>query len=461
MNWRFVTRVSRATPTLQVVVNPLIRRSSPIHDLVFSELRALNADYVRFVPWYPYPRLANPELAPPSQAGASWDFTYLDPVVTDFMHATAGHPRIVNFSTTPEWMWKTPSTVQVPSDPDTIDFGYQQGGQLAVPLETVGDYYRRVASWYSRGGFTDELGRPHRSRHRFRIECWEVLNEVNLEHVLSAELYTQLYDAIVTSVRGVLPHAKFCGLALSKPIPDYCRYFLDPANHRRGVPIDFISYHFYASPKLDRPQAWGPEAFAQADEFLGNVDRVDAIRARLSPHTRTAVDEIGTVLPLATVQTTPEAIPSMYWNFSGAVFAYVFAQLAAKGIDVVSQSQLVGYPGQFPSASMVDWNTGKPNARFRVLQLLLKHMRPGIALCHSTTSSDQIYAVGFRAPNQRRKLLLINKQDRDVVVRGRGLAGARIAAVDASSRSAPDRVHVPSVDEYHLKGYAVALATLP
>jgi hypothetical protein len=42
----------------QVVVNPMIRRTSPIHDRVFEMLHNLQAEYVRFVPWLPYPRLS-------------------------------------------------------------------------------------------------------------------------------------------------------------------------------------------------------------------------------------------------------------------------------------------------------------------------------------------------------------------------------------------------------------------
>ena len=35
----------------QVVVNPLLRRESPVHDAMFESLAALQADYVRYVPW--------------------------------------------------------------------------------------------------------------------------------------------------------------------------------------------------------------------------------------------------------------------------------------------------------------------------------------------------------------------------------------------------------------------------
>src|SRR5260370_4797293 len=65
--WDSVTRVSNTTASLQVVVNPPLRRGSKIHDRVFEALRDLQPDYARFVPWLAYPRLAVAELEPPHE----------------------------------------------------------------------------------------------------------------------------------------------------------------------------------------------------------------------------------------------------------------------------------------------------------------------------------------------------------------------------------------------------------
>ena len=52
VDWNTQIGVSQTTPTIQVVVNPLLRRESGgIHDNIFSSLQQLEADYVRFVPW--------------------------------------------------------------------------------------------------------------------------------------------------------------------------------------------------------------------------------------------------------------------------------------------------------------------------------------------------------------------------------------------------------------------------
>src|SRR5579875_2955197 len=44
VDWPEQAQSMRTTPTLQVVVNPLLRRGSPIHDETFAALRSLGAD---------------------------------------------------------------------------------------------------------------------------------------------------------------------------------------------------------------------------------------------------------------------------------------------------------------------------------------------------------------------------------------------------------------------------------
>ncbi|MGH9401908.1 MAG: hypothetical protein ACRD2P_07370 [Terriglobia bacterium] len=201
VNWDKVTGASKTTPTLQVVVNPPLRRGSAIHNRDFEALHNLGADYVRYVPWLPYPKLAVAELEPPANGKTSWDFSLIDPMMEDFMDATAGRSVIINFSTIPQWMWKTPKPVPYPADPNQVTWRYEQGTELVDPtMKQVADYYGRLVSWYTRGGFKDEYGREHKSDHHYKIAYWEILNEVDFEHRMSPEFYTHLYDAIAGAI---------------------------------------------------------------------------------------------------------------------------------------------------------------------------------------------------------------------------------------------------------------------
>jgi hypothetical protein len=218
VSWDKIQAISKMTATLQVVVNPGLRPGTPLHDRAYSEVKRLGAEYVRYVPWLPYPKLGVAELQPPANGKTSWDFSLIDPMTEDFINATQGHSVILNFSTTPQWMWVTPAPVSYPDDPNEVDWKYTQGAQLRDPSgKELGDYYARLVSWYVNGGFTDEFGQRHESGHHFKIDYWEVLNEVDFEHNMTPEQYTLIYDAIVSAIKAVAPSMKFVGLALAAP----------------------------------------------------------------------------------------------------------------------------------------------------------------------------------------------------------------------------------------------------
>src|SRR5499427_1074857 len=252
-HWDKVIRTTRTTATLQVVVNPPLERGTPIHDNSFQSLHDLGVDYVRYVPWLPYPKLGVAELEAPKDGKTSWDFKLIDPMTTDFLEATKGHSVILNFSTIPQWMYKTDKPVDYPADPAQVTWTYEQGTELRdSSMKEVADYFARLVSWYTAGGLTDEFGKRHESGHHYLIPYWEVLNEVDFEHHISPETYTRLYDEVVLAIKKVQPDTKFVGLALAMPTdPHYFEYFLDHKNHKPRVPLDFISYHFYAVPSID------------------------------------------------------------------------------------------------------------------------------------------------------------------------------------------------------------------
>jgi hypothetical protein len=470
VQWDKVTRVSKTTPTLQVVVNPPLRRGMAVHDGAFQSLRDLQADYVRYVPWLPYPRLGVAELEPPKDGKTSWDFSLIDPMTIDFLEATKGHPVVLNFSTIPQWMVRTEKPVSYPDDPDQAVWNYTQGSEFRDPtFKEVADYYARLLAWYTQGGFTDELGRRHESGHRYTISHWEVLNEPDLERHLTPETYTRIYDAVVEAMRRVQPATKFGGISLAYPggQPLYFEHFLNPKNHKPGIPLDFITYHFYAVPTPEQTaEVQQHTFFAQADGFLNVVRYIEAIRQRLSPATQTMVNEIGSIAAEDLGQGQPgyvfKPIPASYWNLSGAVYAYLFGELTRMGIDVTGESQLVGYPTQFPSVSMVEWEKGTPNPRYWVLKLLKDTLGPGDKLVDMPAGpGGMLYAQGFVKPDGKRRLLLVNKRDRAASLVVAGASGGQVDYVDQTTGFRPPASARLGSDTVTLNGLAVAVVTLP
>jgi hypothetical protein len=467
VNWEKVIATSQTTPTLQVVVNPPLRRGSDIHDRVFQALQELRCDYVRYVPWLPYPRLGVAELEPPGNGKTSWDFSLIDPMTVDFLRATQGHSVILNFSTIPQWMFKTQTRVEFPDDPDQAIWNYTQGTEPVDPsFRQVADYYARLVSWYTLGGFTDELGVRHNSGHHFEFDYWEVLNEVDFEHQMKPETYTRLYDAVVAALHKIQPEMKFVGLALASPsnAPHQFEYFLNPKNHKAGIPLDMISYHFYAVPSPDETTEVSQFTFFdQAERFLNTVRYVESIRQRLSPHTRTTIDEIGSIYNSDFGQDKPDYVykplPESYWNLSAATYAYVYAELAKLGIDVAGESQLVGYPTQFPSVSMVDWKSGQPNARYWVLKLIHDNLGPGDKLVETNSGSPYVYAQSFVTRDGERKMLLVSKRNRTIKIALDGAEGARVDTVDQTTGNQPPSKSAVRGGQISLGGLAVAIVT--
>ena len=192
IDWEKAPSLGKITtvPSLQVVAHGALMRDSPIHDRLFDFLRDLGASRVRYVPWLPTPRLGVAELDPPTATKTSWNFTLLDEQFMDVWDAVAtgrndhsGDNMIPNFSTPPTWLYddkKWGYNTECTSDNHCTYHGYERGTAPASAhggLQALGDYYGRLLSWYTRGGFTDELGVEHKSGLFLNITTWEVYNE--------------------------------------------------------------------------------------------------------------------------------------------------------------------------------------------------------------------------------------------------------------------------------------------
>jgi hypothetical protein len=465
IQWDKTTVVSKSTPTLQVVVNPPLRPGDPLSIASYKAVKDLGADYVRYVPWLPYPRLGVAELEPPTPQKTSWDFKLIDPMTKDFLAATEGHSVVLNFSTIPTWLFKTDKPATYPDDPYKVTWDYTQGTELRDPSgKELGDYYARLVSWYVNGGFTDENGVRHDSGHRYKLPYWEVLNEIDFEHSMTPEQYTERYDAIVSAIHAVSPETKFVGLALAMPskAPQYFDYFLDHSHHKPGIPLDYISYHFYASPGPGQTiDNWQYTFFDQADGFLNTVRYVEAIRKRLSPETKTDTDELGVILPTDNTPADKTPPPAAYWNLAGSLYAYLYMELAQLQIEVVGESQLVGYPTQFPSVSMMNWENNKPNARFWVLKLLKDSFHPGDKLVDTKLTGDDsenVSAQAFDTPSGR-KLLLANKRGKAVEIPVPDSDKASALTVDLETGDGPARSVKPVNGNIKLEPFAVTVVS--
>ena len=118
------------------------------------------------------------------------------------------------------------------------------------------------------------------------------------------------------------------------------------------------------------------------------------------PNVLMDADEVGVILdddndPKYT--SLDPGFPAVYWNAAAAMYAYLFGKTAQIGLEVLGESQLIGYPSipfqrgapyngnwiappQYPSVSLLSWggafgNPGDGTARYWVLQLLGENTR--------------------------------------------------------------------------------------
>jgi hypothetical protein len=120
---------------------------------------------------------------------------------------------------------------------------------------------------------------------------------------------------------------------------------------------------------------------------------------------------------------------------------------------------LVGYPTQFPSVSMVDWTTGAPNARFRVLELLKNNFGPGDRIVKTSSGGSAVYALGMVSPKGERKLLLVNRRDRDIELTLNGRAG-EVQYVDQTTKGGAIGRQEVGANKLTLRGLSVAVVTM-
>ena len=106
VDWSTVKKVASTAATVEVDVMPFLGRThegGPFSGYM-EALANLGAEFVRFSPWFPYPRVAVTELAPSdctaSKPATNWNSTLFDGVIRDFMSAVCGPGAVLNYSCT-------------------------------------------------------------------------------------------------------------------------------------------------------------------------------------------------------------------------------------------------------------------------------------------------------------------------------------------------------------------------
>ena len=118
IDWSKTAFESKSTPTLQVVVNPMLLRGSKMYCGSFAALKNVGGGVCPLC-----------TLAALSKAGRCWIRTTHErrdlvrvkihrSGAGRFRESDGGHSVVMNFSTMPAWLWKTDKPVYYPEDPN-------------------------------------------------------------------------------------------------------------------------------------------------------------------------------------------------------------------------------------------------------------------------------------------------------------------------------------------------------
>jgi hypothetical protein len=108
---------------------------------------------------------------------------------------------------------------------------------------------------------------------------------------------------------------------------------------------------------------------------------------------------------------------------------------------------------------MMDYNNGKPNARYWVLKLIKDNFHPGDRLAKTSlgSMSTAADAQAFETPAGK-KLLLVNKRNSAVeLTLPSDVKSAAVSVIDEATGDGPARVFQQTGDKLNLAPFAVAV----
>ncbi len=477
-NWNTVTRESVTVPTTQNLASALTVRSNPLNKPLLQALKNLHTNDTRLQLWFSVPNQVVAELKEPTATETFWDFKSMDPVVEDYFANTSGVHHI-NIGTIPRWMFNV-LPVDLPSDPGASFYAYSAGTSGELLKDPSGkqfaDFQVRIFQWYTQGGFTDEIGKFHKSGHHYKIDYWGILNEPDFENKFTVQQYTRIWDSVAEGIRKVDPHVQFFGPEVSGAEVEWARYFLDRKNHSPEAPlVRFFSIHNYVWGGND-PHSWqvtyftdpiGKNGSFSVRAFVDQLHQVMKIRNELSPATQIVIDELGTFDQLKSADgggpddEPYEAYNPLYWVAMGANWANNFIVVENEGVPLVSMTQMLGYPTQSPSCTMVNPKTAHPNAHYWVLSMVNSNFGPGDKLVATKSSSVDVVAQAATTASGN-KVLLVNTSNHVLAVDLSGtfaMGPLRVEAVDQGSGENPPRVDGVAGPQIQLAPFAVAVVS--
>ena len=288
--------------------------------------------------------------------------------------------------------------------------------------------------------------------------------------------YTICWDAWQVAIRDVNPNITLIGPEIADL--DYALYFMNSSHHSSKQPPPVVSTHVWIS----SPNRSGSfeQLFSGVDSWLEGV--ADPLGAARADGTELVMNEFipendewcdrtqpgrsrcgGNNWKWASASTTKPDQVTLGWNAAAAAFAYAFGTLAERGWKYVGADQLIGgpFPNNEAGVASLDWDTGKPNAKYWAVQMLARELGSGPKALFNCNTATELYALGLKI-NSTRKILLVSKVSEHLNVTISAAAGASVTILEGVG-SAHSWLATTSAEhsrvQYHIE-YGIALVSL-
>ena len=293
-----------------------------------------------------------------------------------------------------------------------------------------------------------QLVRVMRDEVRHSVAYWEVLNERDemFEKLGKLDELWKLHNRLFAEIKKQDPNAKVGGPAFTWPKPVWVESFLKVC----GPNVDFVTWHNYASGDIYESNK---SIFDRVDTLTEHARYIKGAVAKAI-----ADRKVECFLDEYNIKWVWEPIERRHGNNVGAVFqACLLRRMGALGLNGVTVWHAKGHAYGLVDGDDTIRMTGR-------LYQIGSRCLVGAMADASVQGDKDIELIAVKRDDGVRSVLLINRADHTVVVRGvgkweLGAVPPQMARIASEGLSSPQWKQELAGDELRLPGYSVTLLT--
>lgn len=238
-----------ASATVEVVTNPLLDPEEESHSEITSKiwtlLEELDADFVRYLAWFPYPHYSV------AKDVSGWHTGKMSSMFERFVTATEGrgHDTVLNFAAQPGIFFDLESAHNLSEEAYEPVWTYANGNLLEGKIDSLAEYYNMIWKFAKNGWAVDsETGEnvsfcgSGGNCAKSNLKYWELFNEN--EHYLSPDEYVTIFNKIRADMVKNLGEENIPKLVVGSGMPH--GMLMNVLKKIDGM-VDYVSFNYRTS----------------------------------------------------------------------------------------------------------------------------------------------------------------------------------------------------------------------